>query len=261
MDLTTLLGLALGWGALAVSVLLEGGNLRGFINPPAFILVIGGTLGATVIGLPWRQATSIPTVMMRAFLGKRVESLEVMELLTDFIRRARRDGVLALDAEVQKLSNEFLRTGLQLVIDGTAQELLRDILTTELRAMRARHAMNQNIFSSLGGFAPTLGIIGTVMGLVNMLANLEKPEDMGRSIASAFIATLYGVSVANLVFLPIANKLKANSDEELAAYQLAVEGVLALQSGESPRVAAARMRSFLSPRVKQQLETGEAPGQ
>jgi chemotaxis protein MotA len=257
MDLTTLLGLALGWGALAISVLIEGGNLGGFINAPAFLLVIGGTLGATIVGLPLRQATSIPTVLMRAFRGRRVDSLELMELLTGFIRRARRDGVLALDSEVQKLSNEFLRTGMQLVIDGTAQELLRDILVTELRAMRARHAMNQNIFTTLGGFAPTLGIIGTVMGLVNMLANLEKPEDMGRSIASAFIATLYGVSVANLMFLPIANKLKANSDEELTAYQIAVEGVLALQSGESPRIAAARMRSFLSPRAKQRLEKKE----
>jgi len=257
MDLTTLLGLALGWGALGLSVVLEGGHLAGFVNAPAFLLVIGGTVGATLIGLPWRHATSVPTVLMRAFLGARVDSLEVMELLTDFIRRARRDGVLALDSEIQKLSNEFLRTGLQLVIDGTAQELMRDILATELRAMRARHSMGQSIFSSLGGFAPTLGIIGTVMGLVNMLANLERPEDMGHSIASAFIATLYGVSVANLVFLPIANKLKANSDEEQAAYQLAVEGILALQSGESPRLAAARMRPFLSPRAKQRFERKE----
>jgi len=257
MDLTTLLGLVLGWGALGLAVKLEGGNLGGFVNPPAFILVIGGTIGATLIGLPWRHATSIPIVLLRAFLGKRVDSLEVMELLTDFIRRARRDGVLALDAEVQKLSNEFLRTGLQLVIDGTAQELLRDILATELRAMRARHSMGQSIFDTLGGFAPTLGIIGTVMGLVNMLASLERPEEMGRSIAGAFIATLYGVSVANLLFLPIANKLKANSEEEQAAYRLAVEGILSLQSGESPRLAAARMRPFLPPRTKQRLERGE----
>jgi len=257
MDLTTLLGLVLGWGALGLAVKLEGGNLGGFVNPPAFILVIGGTIGATLIGLPWRHVTSIPIVLLRAFLGKRVDSLEVMELLTDFIRRARRDGVLALDAEVQKLSNEFLRTGLQLVIDGTAQELLRDILATELRAMRARHSMGQSIFDTLGGFAPTLGIIGTVMGLVNMLASLERPEEMGRSIAGAFIATLYGVSVANLLFLPIANKLKANSEEEQAAYRLAVEGILSLQSGESPRLAAARMRPFLPPRTKQRLERGE----
>jgi chemotaxis protein MotA len=254
MDRTTLLGLALGWGALAASVMVEGGHLSGFINLPAFILVIGGTLGATVIGLPWHHALAIPQVLKRAFIGRSMDSLAVMELLADFIRRARRDGVLALDSDVQRVPNEFLRTGLQLVIDGTAQELLRDILATEMKAMRARHSTGQNIFNSLGGFAPTLGIIGTLMGLINMLASLERPEDMGRSIASAFTATLYGVSVANLVFLPIANKLKANSEEELAAYQIAFEGILALQSGESPRVAATRMRSFLSPQAKQRLE-------
>jgi chemotaxis protein MotA len=258
MDLTTLLGLALGWGALAVAVVLEGGNLGGFVNGPAFLLVIGGTVGATVIGLPWRHATGMPAVLKRAFLGRAADSFEVMEVLSGFIRRARRDGVLALDADVQKLDNEFLRMGLQLVIDGTAQELLRSILETEMRAMRSRHSIGQSIFASLGGFAPTLGIIGTVMGLVNMLGNLERPEEMGHSIASAFIATLYGVSVANLVFLPIANKLKAKSDEELSAYRVAVEGILALQSGESPRVATTRMRSYLPPRAKQQLDQQEA---
>jgi chemotaxis protein MotA len=181
----------------------------------------------------------------------------VLELFTEFIKRARRDGILSLDGEVSKLSNEFLRAGVQLVIDGTSQDLLKELLGTELRAMRARHGMGQNIFTNLGGFAPTLGNIGTVMGLVTMLANLERPEEMGKSIASAFIATLYGISSANLIFLPISNKLKANSSEEQAAYQLAVEGILALQAGESPRVAQARMRSFLSPRAKQRLDAKE----
>jgi chemotaxis protein MotA len=254
MDLTTLLGLALGWGALAVAVKLEGGNLAGFLNIPALILVLGGTVGATTIGLPWRQVAGMPQVLKRAFLGRRVESLEVMELFAGLIRRARRDGILALDSEVQGIPNEFIRSGLQLVIDGTAQELLRDLLDTEMEAMRARHTTGQSIFNGLGGFAPTLGIIGTVMGLVNMLGSLQRPEDMGHSIASAFIATLYGVSFANLIFLPIANKLKAISEEELSAYQLAVEGLLALQSGESPRTAVTRMRSFLSPRAKQRLD-------
>jgi chemotaxis protein MotA len=229
MDLTTLVGLAVAWGALALSVTLEGGRLGAFINVPAAVIVFGGTIGATVIGLPWHQATGVPQILMRAFLTRPVHSLEVMERMADLIRRARREGVLALDAEVKNISNEFLRSGLQLVIDGTSQELLRDILQTEMRAMRTRHSMGQNIFGTLGGFAPTLGIIGTVMGLIHALGSLERPEDMGHLIASAFVATLYGVSIANLMFLPIANKLKARSDEELAAYQIAVEGLIALQ--------------------------------
>jgi chemotaxis protein MotA len=257
MDITTLLGLAVAWGALALSVTLEGGHLGSFINVPAGIIVIGGTIGATVIGLPWRHASAVPHVLKCAFLRRPVDSLSVMELLIDFTRRARRDGILALDADVQRLDNEFLRTSLQLVIDGTSQELLRDILDRETRAMRGRHSTGQNIFNVAGGFAPTLGIIGTVMGLIHMLGRLDRPEDMGHSIAAAFVATLYGVSFANLIFLPIANKLKANSDEELAAYELAVHGILSLQAGESPRVASARMRSFLSPRAKQRLDAEE----
>ena len=255
MDLTTLLGLALAWSALAISVVLEGGSLGAFINIPAAVIVFGGTIGATVIGLPWRQAKAIPHVLMRAFFARPVDSIEIMNLFTDFIRRARRDGILGIEDDIKNVSNEFLRTGLQLVLDGASQELLRDILDTEVRAMRARHSIGQSIFGNLGGFAPTLGIVGTVMGLIHALGCLERPEDMGHLIASAFVATLYGISIANLIFLPISNKLKANSDEELAAYKIAVEAILALQAGETPRVAATRMRSYLPPRARQDLDS------
>lgn len=255
MDITTLLGLIIAWSALAISVTLEGGHLSAFVNVPAAIIVFGGTFGATAIGLPWRQAASMPQVLKRAFIGGDVDSLQVIELLTDLIRRARKEGVLALESEIEKISNEFLRSGIQLVIDGTSQELLSDILGRELRAMKGRHSMGHKIFDTLGGFSPTLGIIGTIMGLIHALGALENPEDMGHLIAGAFVATLYGVSIANLIFLPIANKLKANSEEELSAYRLAVEGILALQAGESPRVAAARMRCFLSPQGKQIVDS------
>jgi len=258
MDLTTLFGLVVAWGAVLVSVILEGGHLGSLWNLPAALIVLGGTLGATIIGLPLAHAKEVPGVLLRAFVGRRVDSAEVMRVLLDFIRRARRDGILALEGEIETLDNEFLRSGLQLVIDGTSQELLQESLTTELRAMRARHSVGQNIFNTLGGFAPTLGIIGTVMGLIHMLGKLDRPEDMGHSIAAAFVATLYGVSTANLIFLPIANKLKCNSDEELFAYQLAVEGIIALQAGESPHLAAARMRAFLSPRAKQIFDSKAA---
>ncbi|HUU54584.1 MAG TPA: flagellar motor protein [Armatimonadota bacterium] len=254
MDLTTLLGLLIAWGAVLLSIMLEGGHLSAFVNLPAALIVFGGTAGAALIGLPAQQAAGVVQVLLRAFFGRPVSSVEVIELLADLIRRARRDGVLALEVEIKSIDNEFLRSGLQLVIDGTSQELLRDILKAEIAAMRARHEAGQAVFGTLGGFAPTLGIIGTVMGLIHMLGKLDKPEDMGHSIAAAFIATLYGVSIANLIFLPIANKLKANSEEELTAYELAVEGILGLQAGESPRVAATRMRSFLSPQAKRRIE-------
>ncbi len=254
MDLTTLIGLLVAWGACLLSIILEGGHLSAFFNFPAALIVLGGTVGVTVIGLPMHHVAGVIQVVRRAFFGRTATGPEVMERLLGLIRRARRDGILALESDIREVSNEFLRTGLQLVIDGTSQELLREVLNTEIEAMRERHTVGHNVFATAGGFAPTLGIIGTVMGLIHMLGKLDKPEDMGHSIAAAFVATLYGVSLANLILLPIANKLKANSEEEIAACKLGVEGILALQSGESPRVAATVMRSFLSPRAKQQLE-------
>jgi len=254
MDLTTLLGLVVAWGAVLVSVMIEGGNLSSLWNLPAFLIVVGGTIGATIVGLPLGRAREVPNILIQAFIGRRVDSSGVMAVLLDFIRRARRDGILALEGEIETLDNEFLRSSLQLVIDGTSQELLQESLATELRAMRARHSVGQSVFDTLGGFAPTLGIIGTVMGLIHMLGKLDRPEEMGHSIAAAFVATLYGVSIANLIFLPIANKLRCNSEDELAAYRLAVEGILALQAGESPHLAGARMRAFLAPRAKQDMD-------
>ncbi len=261
MDFTTLLGLAVAWGALAVATIWSGGRLAALVNLPGVLIVLGGALGATIGGLPFHHLAAAPHVLAQAFLGRPVNAAEVMHLMAGLIRRARREGVLAIEPEIRAVPNDFLRTGLQLVVDGTSQELLRELLETEMDAMRARHSAGQNVFATLGGFAPTFGMIGTVMGLIQALGSLERPEDIGKQIAVAFVTTLYGVMVANLICLPIANKLKAKSDEEFAAYQVAIEGLIALQSGESPRAAMARMRSYLPPRAKQRLETpqGETP--
>ena len=253
MDIATLLGLLLGWGALIASLLIEGGHLGGYFNLPALVLVLGGTLGATLIGMPIKQLKLLPAILRQAILNKPVDAVDMMTTVTGYATRARRDGILALEEESKEAQSDFLRLGLELIVDGTPGELTREIMETELDAMRARHRSGESIFSTLGGFAPTLGIIGTVMGLVNMLANLSEPGEMGGAIANAFIATLYGVASANLIFLPIANKLKLRSQQEADSYQLAIEGLLAIQAGENPRSVAARMRSFLSPTEKARL--------
>ncbi len=257
MDIATLLGLLLAWGAVFASLKIEGGELHGLWNLSALVLVMGGTFGATVIGMPFAQALGLLKVIKQAFFGQRVDPVKLTQDITGFATRARRDGVLALEEEAKQVDNEFLRLGLQLVVDGTPGEMTREILQTEMDAMSTRHRAGEAVFSTLGGFAPTLGIIGTVMGLVHMLANLSEPGKMGGAIANAFIATLYGVCVANLLFLPLGNKLKQRSLQEIDAYQLAVEGILALQAGENPREVGARMRSFLSPQQKAQLEKRE----
>lgn len=251
MDLATIIGLLLAFGAIFLSVTLEKGALSGFVNAPAFVLVMFGTLGATTICFPLKDLLKLPIVMKQAFFTKQIEPAEMMKNLLEFSRKARREGILALEDEVRKSHIPFLQRGMSLVIDGASPELVREILETELASMQARHRIGIGIFDTLGGFAPTLGILGTVMGLVNMLANLSEPGEMGHAIASAFIATLYGVGSANLIFLPIGNKLKARSHEETHAYELALEGILALQNGDSPRLVASKMQSFLSPQLRE----------
>lgn len=256
MDIATLLGLILAWGALFAALQIEGGELHGLWNLSALVLVLGGSLGATVVGMPINQIKVLPGILRQAFFHRLVNPVEITRAISGYAVRARRDGVLALEQESKQAKSEFLRLGLQLVVDGTPAEMSREILGTEVEAMQSRHRAGEAIFSTLGGFAPTLGILGTVMGLVHMLANLDEPDSMGPAIAAAFIATLYGVGTANLIFLPIANKLKLRSQEETISYQLAIEGILAIQTGENPREVAARMRSFLSPKQKALLEKG-----
>jgi len=259
MDLATILGLIMAFGALLLAVVLGGGDLKGFANISAAVIVLGGTLGATAIGFSLKEMLRLPVVTRQAFFGKPIDPQEVLQAITEFSRKARREGILALEEDVRQVPIPFVRRGMSLVIDGTSAELVREILETELASMQARHRGGISIFETLGGFAPTLGILGTVMGLVNMLANLSEPGEMGHAIAAAFIATLYGVGTANLIFLPIGNKLKAKSQAETSAYELAMEGILAIQSGDSPRVVASKMQSFLSPRSREQA-TQKAQG-
>jgi len=254
MDIATILGIVLAFGAILVSVLIEGGGLGQFVNMPAIIIVIGGTLGATILSYPLKQILGLPGVMKHAFMFKESDAVAVMRQIVEYARKARREGILALEQDAHNTDNQFLRLGIQLVVDGTPAELVREILETEISSMRKRHGVGESIFSTLGGFAPTLGILGTVMGLVNMLARLNEPGEMGHAIAAAFCATLYGVGIANLVFLPIGNKLKMRSHHEAALYELIIEGVLALQEGDNPRVVQSKMEAFLPPKDKARLQ-------
>jgi chemotaxis protein MotA len=254
MDLATVIGIALAWGAFYVALIMEGGHLESLIEPSAAIIVFGGTFGATIISFSLRHLTNLPKVVRQAFFTKSLDSLEVIRLIVGLSKKARQSGILALESEARVIENEFLRNAVQLVIDGTQPEMVREIMETEIASMSTRHKVGAEIFATLGGFAPTLGIIGTVMGLVHMLENLDKPGGMGPAIAAAFCATLYGVMSANMLFLPIGSKLKARSHEEVAAYELAVEGILALQAGDNPRVVALKMRSFLPPDAKRKLD-------
>ncbi len=258
MDLATIVGLVVAFGALMVSVLLEGGELGAFINIPAGILVFGGTFGATLVSFPLAEMLRLPVVAKNAFFAKEMDRGEIINLMVGFAQKARREGILVLEEDASRVDNSLLKLGIQLAVDGTPQEMVREILEVEVDAMHERHKQGEQIFATMGGFGPTLGIIGTVMGLVHMLGNLSDPKSMGPAIAGAFIATLYGVSSANLVFLPIAGKLKLRDEEEVMFSQMIVEGILAIQSGDSPRTVEAKMRAFLSPKQKESVRAAEA---
>ncbi len=250
MDIATIIGLLLAWGALIGSLLMEGGQLRALVNIPAALLVFGGTLGAATISFRMNQIMEIPGVLSQAFTDQTQDVGSVIRMLVRLAERARREGLLVLEEECRRIPDPFLQKGVRLAIDGTDPDLIREILSTEIHFLQTRHRSGEAIFTTLGGFAPTLGIIGTVMGLIHMLANLSDPGKMGPLIAGAFIATLYGVSSANLVFLPIANKLKSRSADEVLLREVIVEGVLAIQSGDNPRIVDEKLKAYLSPRLR-----------
>jgi chemotaxis protein MotA len=258
MDLATIIGFVLAWGAFFGSVIMEGGDLKAFINPSALVLVFGGTFGATMMSFPLSEIMQIPAILKHAFKSGHDSPASIIQKLVTFAERARREGLLALEEEARDITDEFLKKGVQLAVDGTDPELVRVIMQTDIAFLEERHNSGANVFLTMGGFAPTLGVIGTVAGLVHMLANLSDPSSMGPSIASAFIATLMGVSSANLVFLPIGNKLKHTSQHELLMKEIMMEGILAIQAGDNPRVVEEKLKAFLSPKERAAVQPAAA---
>jgi chemotaxis protein MotA len=250
VDLGTVIGFIVGIGSLLLSVVIEGGHLRSLVNVPAALIVFGGTFGATMISQPLRMILKMPAVLKNALLGTLMEPREAIKTLVDLAVTARRDGVLALEATLQKLPDPFLRKGIELVASGTDPELVRDILETELAVQAERHKMGASVFLTMGGLAPTLGVTGTVMGLVHMLEKLDDPSRMGPAIAAAFIATLYGVASANIIFIPIGNKLSKRSQQEILVREMMLEGILGLQAGQSPLLIEEKLKAFIEPRLR-----------
>src|SRR3954447_25729485 len=242
---------AIGMGAAVLGLLvgstMEGTSPAAFLNIPAMLIVFVGTFGATLAGSTMERIKLIPTLYKKAISPDKPDLSSQLELLVSFAERARREGLLALDDEVAELDDPFTKKGLQLVVDGTDPELVREILENEIDGMSSRHHQGSVPFEKAGGLAPTLGIIGTVMGLVHVLQNLSQPATLGPAISGAFIATLYGVASANLIFLPTANKLKLLSTEEQELRTMTLEGILAIQAGDNPRVVADKLLSFIPP--------------
>ena len=249
MDKTTLPGLILALVALLGGAFMEGTTPDKLIMLPAFIIVFGGTLGAALISFPLSVAAALPKYFTILIKDVQHDLTHVVDTFVNLADRARREGLLALEQEASTLE-PFTRRGIQMVVDGSDPALVREILEADIEAMRERHKPGAGFFEAMGGFSPTMGIIGTVMGLVHVLENLSEPDKLGPLIASAFLATLYGIFFANAMFLPFAAKLKAKSAEEAHLKQLVVEGVLAVQSGDNPRVVREKLDAYLPPAMR-----------
>jgi chemotaxis protein MotA len=243
----TAIGIIAACVGILGSATMEGTSPASFMNIPAIILVFVGTFGATCAACGMEGMKKIPTLYKIAFAGSERHLAAKVQELVGLAERARRDGLLALEGDLDSIEDEFTRKGLQLVVDGTDPDLVREVLEIEVDSMAARHKEGSEVFKTAGGFAPTMGIIGTVMGLVHVLQNLAAPSTLGPAISGAFIATLMGVGAANVVFLPVAGRLKGLSAEEVNERQLVLDGILSIQSGDNPRVVAEKLMSLVPP--------------
>jgi chemotaxis protein MotA len=253
MDHSTIIGVISGVVLIVLAIITEG-SLLTFWSLSSLLLVVGGVVSATLINYPLKQVLDVIKVVKIAFKNNTQEPLNIIIDIVKMAEKARREGLLALESEVEENQDEFLKKGVQLIVDGTDPDLVRSILETEIIMMEDRHKIGIGIFSSMGASAPAFGMLGTVIGLILMLKNLNDPGSLGPGMALALITTFYGSVMANLIFLPIAGKLKFKSREEALVKEIIIEGVLSIQAGENPRIVAEKMKSFLYPKQKEKLE-------
>jgi chemotaxis protein MotA len=247
MDPAAFAGIALAFGAVFGSMIMEGGSPAALFLPAPLLLVFVGTIGAGVASGMMKDSISVIGSIKKALLSKKTDPTSTIELIVGLAEKARREGLLSLEEQARGIDDEFLRQGLQTAIDGADPEELRDILEGQIMAKRAAERQGAKFFADMGGYAPTIGIIGTVIGLIHVLENLSKPDELGHLIAGAFVATLWGVMSANVLWLPLASRLKRVSEIECQQMELVVEGILAIQSGTNPRVVQQRLDSLLPP--------------
>jgi chemotaxis protein MotA len=250
MDLATIIGLIVAFGLVALAIML-GSGMGPFIDPNAMLIVFGGTIGATLINYPLGKVLTAGSVAKHAVFFRPQSPQDRIQMLVEFSNKARREGVLSLEAELERVKDKFMVDGLQLVVDGHETKALSEILRTEIDFLVARHKAGSDIFATMGAYAPALGLIGTLIGLVQMLGTMDDPSTIGPAMAVALLTTFYGAVLANLLFLPISGKLQERSDEEVLLRELTLEGIISIASGDNPRLVQQKLDAFLAPKLRQ----------
>lgn len=245
MDILSILGLALGLGAILGGNAMEGGHLSSLMQTTAFLIVGGGTVGAVMLQTPLPVFLHALKSASQVFLPPKIEAKEAIQKIVNWSNVARKEGLLGLEAVAQSESDPFARKGLQLLVDGGEPEAIRTILEVELSAREHYDTQAAKVYEGMGGYSPTIGIIGAVMGLIHVMANLSDPSKLGSGIAVAFVATIYGVGLANLMFLPIANKLKAHVHARTQFHEMIIEGIVSISRGENPRNIETKLQGYL----------------
>ena len=253
MDIATVIGLSAGILMVLVTIV-SGGQVAGFLSLPSLILVLGGTIAATLINFRMRDVLAVLAIVRNVFQEDAPEADHLIEQIVGIARVSRREGILALEGHVNNLDDHFLERGVQLAIDGVAAETMKEILATDIQVMQERHALGQSVITAMATFAPAFGMIGTLIGLIQMLASLQDPSQIGKGMAVALLTTLYGALLANLVFLPILGKLKVRTAQEVLHRELIIEGLLSVQQGEHPHILEQRLKAFLSPDARARVK-------
>jgi len=249
LDIATLVGILVSFGLVIVSILM-GGEGTWFVSAPSLMIVGGGTMGATLLAYPLVDVLGVFKVAKNVFMHKSQVVSELIPLISEFAKKARQEGILSFESQLADIEDPFLVQGIQMAIDGMESSAIEDVMTTEIIYLEERHRLGSEIFSTMGTFAPAVGMLGTIIGLVQMLMQMEDPSQIGAPMALALLTTFYGTLVANLVFLPIAGKLKTRSKKELLIKQMVLEGVISIQSGDNHRIVEQKLKAFIAPRAR-----------
>ena len=250
MDLATWGGLGFGIGIMIISMFMSAKDVQIYMNLPSVFITFGGMICATTISFSMEKLKDLYRVLKHAFFEETRSPVELIDNMGRYAEIARRDGILALEGQTSDIGDEFLVKGIQLAVDGTDPELINQTMTTELQCLVNRHAEGRKIMIVAGTYAPAFGLVGTLVGLIGMLAQLDDPSQIGLGMAVALITTLYGAVASNLILLPLADKLKGRSEQEALLKEIVIRGVMSIQSGDNPRIVAQKLRIYLPPKYR-----------
>ena len=258
MDIATIIGIIAAFTSLMVGI---GSNISFMIDVPSVIIVVDGTIACLLIANPLPEVISVVGIYKNAIFNNATVPSELIEKIVGFAETARREGILALEQAVEEAGDPFLSQGVRLAVDGTEPDLINDILETELQFIEERHKAGQDMIANMADSAPAFGMIGTLIGLVIMLKNMDDPAAIGPGMAIALLTTMYGAIIANILLGPIAKKLKSISSKELLSKRMIIEGIMAIQSGDNPRIVEHKLSVFLSPKFRPAGEDEDSGGE